>query len=637
LDISGDAAADLEVSGNLILPFATEGVFMKWLNEIKTRFIYIGRMFRLLWEIDKAFLPLILAETVITVIQPFITMYLIKYSIDMLTNASDFRSYLPTVLVLLGSQLAANVMGNWLLMCINIHNNTTGYKFFAALLKKSTDLNYEMLLDKELMEKRQMAFRVIEEGRFFTLISDFRSFVRNFIIICGIVYVVAQIDPWILLIVFALVIVNGAVTVKRMKVRRKVFEGWAAENRKIGYFISLETDAAIGKEIRLFNMQDVLFRVYKKLQSQTQSLAEKNSRVQGAGWQMASVTNFCLNALVYGFLGFKVLVQRLVTVGDFSLYLNAIMTFNTSMREMIDSFIAIADHGRYLKDHFDYMDITTRYDAPGAEPPAVPDMVFTFENVSFCYPHQTEPALKNVNLTIGNRERLSIVGENGAGKTTLIKLLMRLFEPTEGHILLNGVDIRNIDYRKYLGFFSSVFQDFRFFAFRIADNISSMQDGEELDREKLRDCLDKAGLLEKIESLDKGLDTYLYKLYEEDGVELSGGESQKLAIARALYKDAPVVILDEPTAALDPRAEYEIYTRFFEMVKNKTSVFITHRLSSTRFCDRIVVLKNGEIVETGSHDELLARKGYYAELFNMQAQFYTDTENSGEPAMPPLI
>jgi ABC-type multidrug transport system fused ATPase/permease subunit len=137
-------------------------------------------------------------------------------------------------------------------------------------------------------------------------------------------------------------------------------------------------------------------------------------------------------------------------------------------------------------------------------------------------------------------------------------------------------------------------------------------------------------LLEKIEALDKGLDTYLYKLYEEDGVELSGGESQKLAIARALYKDAPVIILDEPTAALDPRAEYEIYTRFFEMVANKTSVFISHRLSSTRFCDRIIVLKKGEIVENGSHDELLARQGYYAELFNMQAQFYTDTKNKGE-------
>jgi ABC-type multidrug transport system fused ATPase/permease subunit len=205
---------------------------------------------------------------------------------------------------------------------------------------------------------------------------------------------------------------------------------------------------------------------------------------------------------------------------------------------------------------------------------------------------------------------------------------MRLYDPTEGRITLNGVDIKDIAYEQYLSLFSSVFQDFKLFAFRIADNISSLQDGGELDREKLRDCLIKAGLNEKIESLEKGVETYLYKLYEPDGVELSGGEAQKLAIARALYKDAPVVVLDEPTAALDPRAEYEIYLKFFEMVKDKSSVFITHRLSSTRFCDRIVVLRNGEIVETGTHEELLGRKGYYAELFNMQAQFYTDTETA---------
>jgi ABC-type multidrug transport system fused ATPase/permease subunit len=607
---------------------------MKLFDGLKTRILYIGRMFRLLWQIDKTFLPLIVVEIAINAVQPFITMYLIKYSIDMLTNAADFRSYLPTVLVLLGSQLAANILGNWLLTRIDIHGNMTGNRFFAALLRKSMELNYEMLLDKSIMEKRQMAFRVIEEGRLYTLIRDVKSFVRSLMIIGGVVYVLTRIEPWILFIVFALVLINAVVTIKRIRQRRDIFEGFVAANRKVDYFINLDTDTAIGKEIRLYNMQNTLYKIYQKAQKVTESLLETNSRFNGIGWQMQSVTNFCLNALVYGYLGFKVLVRRLVTVGDFSLYLNAIMTFNTSMREMIDSFIAIGDHGRYLKDHFDYMDLKTRYDAPGLDLPAAPDrgMVFALENVSFCYPHQGEPALKNVSLTIGAGERLAVVGENGAGKTTLIKLLMRLFEPTEGRITLNGMDIKEIDYRNYLGLFSTVFQDFRFFAFRIADNISSFKESGEgeapIDQGKLRDCLDKAGLLEKIDSLDKGLDTYLYKLYEEDGIELSGGESQKLAIARALYKDAPVVVLDEPTAALDPRAEYEIYTRFFEMVRNKTSVFITHRLSSTRFCDRIVVLKNGEIVETGSHDELLARKGYYAELFNMQAQFYTDKENA---------
>jgi ABC-type multidrug transport system fused ATPase/permease subunit len=193
------------------------------------------------------------------------------------------------------------------------------------------------------------------------------------------------------------------------------------------------------------------------------------------------------------------------------------------------------------------------------------------------------------------------------------------------------VDIKEIDYTDYLKLFSTVFQDFKIFAFRIADNITALSDGAEPDKEKTEQVLKKAGLYEKVASLEKGMDTYLYKLYEEDGVELSGGESQKLAIARALYKDAPVVVLDEPTAALDPRADFEIYSRFFEMVKGKTSVFISHRLSSTRFSDRIIVLKNGGIVETGTHAELMARQGYYAELYNMQAQFYVEENKDTGP------
>ncbi len=248
---------------------------------------------------------------------------------------------------------------------------------------------------------------------------------------------------------------------------------------------------------------------------------------------------------------------------------------------------------------------------------------FTFEDVSFTYPHQNECTLKNINLTIKNKERLSIVGENGAGKTTLVKLLLRLYEPTQGRILLNGIDIREIDYSEYLRLFSTVFQDFKLFAFKILDNITSL-DNESGDLSKVNHCLEKAGLLSKINALEEGVETYLIKIYEENGVELSGGEAQKLAIARALYKDAPIVILDETTAALDPKAEYEIYTKFLSLVDDKTAIFISHRLSSTKFCDRIVVLREGEIAEIGSHSELLAQKGYYAELFSMQAQFYLE-------------
>ena len=250
-------------------------------------------------------------------------------------------------------------------------------------------------------------------------------------------------------------------------------------------------------------------------------------------------------------------------------------------------------------------------------------MEITFENVSFTYPYQKVQSLKNVNIIIRKGEKISIVGENGAGKTTFVKLLLRLYEPSEGRILLNGVDIKQIKYRDYIKLFSTVFQDYKLFAFKIGDNVTAL-DRSKLYNNQVLKCINDAGLNAKVKNLDNGIDTYLYNIYDENGIELSGGEAQKLAIARALYKDSPVVILDEPTAALDPRAEYEIYTKFMTLVESKTSIFISHRLSSTKFCDRVIVFKDGRIVESGSHSELLKSEGYYAKLFNMQAQFYLD-------------
>jgi ABC-type multidrug transport system fused ATPase/permease subunit len=587
-------------------------------------------MFRLLWGFDRVFLFILIAEILVEAGLPFIGMYLIKYSIDMLTAGVDFMTYLPAALILLAADLAGKTLSIQLSVRYDVHGDISGNKLFSALFGKTMELNYEMLLDKTVMEKRQMASKVFERGRFSTLTSHFRAFALNLMIVCGIIYIVARIEFWILLVILAIVIINAVITAKRTRVNRNVWEMTTPVVRKTDYFNAVDTDISFGKEIRLYRMQNVLLRMHQGLQKQTEFFSRKIVGFYGISWQIQHITSFCLNALIYAYLGFKILAQRLISVGDFSLYLNAITRFNSAIQEMINSFINISDNGQYLKDYFDYMELTSRYEEGGRALPEAAGNVFVFENVSFAYPCQAERALKNINLTIADGERLSLVGENGAGKTTLVKLLMRLYDPSEGRILLNGVDIKDIAYDAYLSLFSSVFQDFKLFAFRIADNISSLQDGGELDREKLRDCLVRAGLSEKIESLEKGVETYLYKLYEPDGVELSGGESQKLAIARALYKDAPVVILDEPTAALDPRAEYEIYLKFFEMVRNKSSVFITHRLSSTRFCDRIVVLRSGEVVETGTHGELLGRKGYYAELFNMQAQFYTDMGVRGD-------
>ena len=242
-----------------------------------------------------------------------------------------------------------------------------------------------------------------------------------------------------------------------------------------------------------------------------------------------------------------------------------------------------------------------------------------FKNVSFRYPGSEKYILKGINLTITDGQKLSIVGENGAGKSTFVKLLIRLYDPTEGNIYLNGVNIKDIAYEQYMSIFSTVFQDYKLFSFSLKDNIALALP---LNEEKVLDVLMRVGLEEKLRKLPKGIGTAIFKNFDETGFEPSGGEGQKIALARALYKDAPVIILDEPTAALDPRAEYEIYQQFNDMVEGKTAVYISHRLSSTKFCDVIAVFSNGEIAEYGSHEELMNKCGIYSELFNMQAQFY---------------
>ena len=256
------------------------------------------------------------------------------------------------------------------------------------------------------------------------------------------------------------------------------------------------------------------------------------------------------------------------------------------------------------------------------------DFVIEFVHVSFKYPGQTAYALKDINLQITSGEKLSVIGENGAGKTTFIKLLMRLYDPTEGAILLNGEDIRTIDYDEYLSIFATVFQDFRLLSLSVKDNISF---GEACGDSTIEQILLQCGLDDTFSS---NLDAYIHKDFQASGIEPSGGEAQKLALARAIYRvyhnHAEIVVLDEPTAALDPRAEMEIYRQFNNIVCGKTAVFISHRLASSKFCDRVIVFDAGQIIEAGPHDVLMQKHGVYYELYTLQSSLYYEDENGGD-------
>lgn len=392
--------------------------------------------------------------------------------------------------------------------------------------------------------------------------------------------------------------------------------------KEIGYCMRKARSIELAKDIRIFG----LGRWINELHSKSLRLYEAfvNRRERAFLW--ANVVDVLMallrNGIAYAYLIGMVLQQGL-PASRFLLYFAAVSGFTTWITGILSEFTQLHKESLALSRVQEYLNLPEpfRFEG-GAEPPRAPGYALRLEDVSFRYPGAEKNTLEHIDLTIRPGEKLAIVGLNGAGKTTLVKLLCGFYDPTEGRVLLNGQDIREFDRRKYYALFSAVFQEFSILDTTVAETVA--QSATEIDRERVADCLEKAGLTAAIAKFPNGVETHIGREVYLDGVMLSGGQTQRLMLARALYKDGPILVLDEPTAALDPLAENDIYMKYNEMTAGKTSVFISHRLASTRFCDRILFIADGGIAEEGSHEALLAKKGAYADLFEIQSRYYRE-------------
>lgn len=427
-------------------------------------------------------------------------------------------------------------------------------------------------------------------------------------------------SPWSALMILLIIIVNIIIQV-RVSARRKVLldQNWNdnSAERKRGFDLLSRSNS----EVYQMGMKDFLLRRTKEHFIKPKA-TENSFKIQWKYNSVGTVWNALMNIALFLYVGARAYIG-VFGIGSFILYRGTVERFINAVSTLGARLGELRNNNDYLQKIFDYVELPeSMYQGERAvdKRDGIKHEI-EFRNVSFKYPGRDTYALKNVNFKFCIGERLAFVGMNGSGKTTFIKLLCRLYDPTEGAILLDGVDITQYDYNEYLSMFSVVFQDFATFAYTVADNVSAQKDP---DRDKIVKCLERVGLGDKLKELPKGIDTYIYRWFENDGVDLSRGEAQKIALARALYKDAPFFILDEPTAALDPIAEADIYKRFGDVVGNKTAIFISHRLSSCRFCDNIAVFHEGEIIQFGSHDMLVsATDEKYHELWHAQAQYYT--------------
>lgn len=561
----------------------------------------------------------------------FIWLFLSKYLIEFICNGMAAER-LVTLVVLL---TAANVLCMLGQNAVNFGREPAALyvrpMFMLERNKKHIQLFYENLEYQEILdwiEKSRKATSWTETGiegviRFtLVLCSDLFTCIVAVVILCRVsIYMIFVVAGFGLLSYWS---------IDRASRREKEMtnDSVAPQLRKKQYFDRISRDFSFGKDIRLYHVQPKLMQTQRELE---ETLHENVCSARN-GWLKSGVFTTTLELLREGVMYLGLITSILggsLGIGDFTLYVGCVRHFAQTFHNVMSVYARMRQCSREVNDYRTLNEYIDGQESSGSEVRQDSDYEIRFENVSFAYPGTEEYSLKHVNLTITPKQKLAIVGLNGAGKTTFVKLLLRLYEPTEGTIYLNGVDIRTYSTESYYRLFAPVFQDMECYAFSLAENVS-MRTEENTDRQRVVQCLREAGLGNKLDEWERGIDTPILKVLHNDGVLLSGGERQKMALARALYKDASIVILDEPTAALDAIAESKMYEDFDHLVDGKMAVYISHRLASTRFCDVIALFEEGELAEYGAHDDLLQKNGRYAELFRMQAQYYDTAEQPQE-------
>lgn len=587
---------------------------------LKTALPVLSFFLRRAWGIQKSYFFLTLLNAALNGAAPFISILFPAAIIDELMGAQrlDTLAWLVAAMVLLG--LLAEAAKQVLSYFLNRANLRMETGFDRLIGDKAMTMDFAYTENAEVLTQMQKAKTGMSwySGGIAGITGNLSAILSGLLTLAGTLAILGSLSPWLILVLLAILALNTFLVSRSQKLDARFRKELVGINRLFGYYFSLLKDFRFGKDLRLYGAQDMLMgRVDQYIQEDWE---QENKRVKtGSRYEAATNgLNVLQQVVLYVTLGLSLLAGSL-TVGQATALLNSANSFVDSLSAIIREVINLVRNADFMNECKIFLEYPAAA-VSGSLPadPGVPH-VFEFRDVSFRYPGSESYALRHVSLTLEAGRRLSVVGRNGAGKTTFIKLLTRLYHPTEGQILLDGKDVWDYDEDTYRRLFSVVFQDFILLSYPLDVNLAGREDPPE---GPVVEALEKAGFGEKLATLPKGVHTTVYRYFDDDGCQFSGGEGQKIALARAIYKDAPVAILDEPTAALDPLAEYEIYTHFDSLIGGKTAVYISHRLSSCRFSERIAVFVDGRVAEYGAHDELVAKGGEYAAMWQAQAQYY---------------
>ncbi|MCI9456097.1 MAG: ABC transporter ATP-binding protein [Oscillospiraceae bacterium] len=601
--------------------------------KLKEHIHIFKRGFMLSMELDKRYTIYLVLETVLSSLTGYIPLYFSAKLIDALYGGEPLSVIVRYVLLTVGLVFVIKMLTAWISCFKETYENSFYRSQDWMFSEKAMKMAYVSIEDPEVSRQKHRIRRENQTGfNLYRMLYNMKELIANgtkiiaSLALTASFFVLPSLSVWYKLALAAGFILTLAVSMQSVskiaEMEQKFWGSCVDLNTVDRAFYDYIDNYSAGKDIRLYAMNDCLadekmgidmtyYRGFLKLSCSS------------ALWTLPTeILKYAFQFGLYGVLIFAALSGG-ISVGDIAKYVACIILLMESVLNFTGGVQKIFVNNHYLKRFFEYFDIPNNMykGTLTVEKRDDNDYNVEFKDVSFKYPNTDAYALHHVNVKFKIGEKLAVVGMNGSGKTTFIKLLCRLYDPTEGEILLNGVNIQKYDYDEYMSIFSVVFQDFQLFPFKLGEVVAS---SKQFDVDRVKECLNKANFGERLSAFPDRAETYLYKRYDKSGVEISGGEAQKIALARALYKDAPFIILDEPTAALDPVSEYEVYSNFNEIAGDRTAVYISHRLASCRFCDKIAVFHEGAVIQSGNHEELLADTGgKYYELWNAQAQYYT--------------
>jgi len=587
----------------------------------------LALFFSLAWKISPAYILILIANALIGGGQILANVILPKFLVDELVGQMRTRELLLYAGLIIGGNLLFAFLTNTVKRLIDVKNIYMRQSMSRAMADKIMSIEYGYLEDPYYLDlKERGVFAISNQSALENLINNAATALKSAVTLIGLMAVMFTLSWVLVLLLCAAFATTLLFNQSFRKFQLRFFEQLIPVNRRYGYYVGLTFDDKIQKDARLYGMAPMIADRITYYNADINSWFTKFNRRYGRFNGLVGIIGDLQAALAYGYVGIRVITDRLgpkIGLGSFTMYVSSAISFSTTFTQLGNSIITINQMLGYLDPFFEFMRIPDQKESGGHTVFEDDIESIEFDDVTFTYPKCEKPVLKNISFKIKGGEKISIVGLNGAGKTTLIKLICRLYKPDSGTIKINGTDIFEYDHESYMARIAAVFQDYRLFAFGIDENITCQPSGT--NEGQIDELLVQVGLKGKIESQPKGVKTMLGKAYSTEGVELSGGESQKVAIARALYKNASLIILDEPTSALDPLAEADIYANFNKLVGDKTAFYISHRMSSSVFCDRILIIQDGIVADFDTHAALMAKKdSLYFKLFNSQAENYKE-------------